>query len=266
MHNQIIDWSERFTGIPVRNSYCLGVSDGLLTLSKDEKKAAEAQARESEAKALAAKIQGEESESQARLSRLRNPSLEPISEVDSDTEMDADDPDSGVPHDQEANDETADDVSDNEVLPDFAETGNGTSTTINAEADFDTELRKFIPADTPENHTSLHDNPAADSSTKTGDDALQSSECTNEEAIPSEETYEWKSMRQLSVFREMSHDIEDKVLETNKIKLRKGRKKPHSIKNKDAFKEGQRDSKKIEVRAARIEAEDKDGAEAMDLS
>ena len=36
VHNQIQDWSEKYTGIPTRNSYCLGVADGLLSLSKKD--------------------------------------------------------------------------------------------------------------------------------------------------------------------------------------------------------------------------------------
>ena len=64
IHNQIQDWSEKFTGISIRNSYCLGVADGLLTRSKEENKATEDQARQSEAKTLAAMIREEEAEEQ----------------------------------------------------------------------------------------------------------------------------------------------------------------------------------------------------------
>ncbi|KAI4142748.1 MAG: hypothetical protein LQ341_003125 [Variospora aurantia] len=48
------------------NSYCLGVADGLLELSKDERKASEAKAREAEKKALAAMIRDEEAKEQER--------------------------------------------------------------------------------------------------------------------------------------------------------------------------------------------------------
>lgn len=72
LHNQIVDWSERFTGIQARNSYCLGVADGLLSLSRDEKKIAEGQAREFEEQALAAKIREEEAQDVDRLSRLND--------------------------------------------------------------------------------------------------------------------------------------------------------------------------------------------------
>ena len=72
LHNQVVDWSEKFTGIQARNSYCLGVADGLLSLSRDEKKNAERQARESEQQALAAKIREEEAQEVDRLSRLND--------------------------------------------------------------------------------------------------------------------------------------------------------------------------------------------------
>ena len=38
IHNQIEDWCERFKGIQVRNSYCLGVPGGYWILAKMRKK------------------------------------------------------------------------------------------------------------------------------------------------------------------------------------------------------------------------------------
>lgn len=69
-------------------------------------------------------------------------------------------------------------------------------------------------------------------------------------------------MRQLSTFRSMSRDIEEKVLEDSKLKLRAGRKMHVNIRDGDAFKEGQKDSKKINVRAARIEPKNGENGEA----
>ncbi len=60
-------------------------------------------------------------------------------------------------------------------------------------------------------------------------------------------------MRQLTTFRDMSCDIEDDVLKKRGIKLRKGMKTGPEIKDRAAYKEGRKDSKKIEVKAARIE-------------
>ena len=57
----------------------------------------------------------------------------------------------------------------------------------------------------------------------------------------------------------MSKDIEDTVLKDNKIKLRKARRRTHAAKDKEAYDKGREDSKKINVRAARIESEKNSG-------
>lgn len=260
VHNQIQDWSEKYTGIPIRNSYCLGVADGLLKASKDEKRATEERARQAERLALAARIREEEEEEKLRLSRLRKPSLETVDELDTETEVNLDDSDAMTATNLDTSEAATDDSSDDEVLPDFTERSSNTPTKVDAAADFDTELQRFIQRESHERTV----RPGKDQQTK-GDDVLPSTESNDEEAETPEPTAEWKSMRQLSTFREMSRDIEDKVLESHKLKLRKGRKKTRSIKDKDAFKEGQKDSKKIDVRAARIEPGERYEAEAMDL-
>ena len=56
------------------------------------------------------------------------------------------------------------------------------------------------------------------------------------------------------------------MLKANKVKLSTRRKNSLSVKDKDAFKEGQSDSRKIEVRAARIELRPKYEGDAMDLT
>lgn len=60
-------------------------------------------------------------------------------------------------------------------------------------------------------------------------------------------------MRQLSHWREMSKDIEDKVLRDQGIKLKKKKRVKRSVKDREVFRRGRKDSEKIELRAARIE-------------
>ncbi|KAL8719663.1 MAG: hypothetical protein Q9225_003360 [Loekoesia sp. 1 TL-2023] len=260
VHNQIQDWSEKYTGIPIRNSYCLGVADGLLKTSKDEKRATEERARQAETRALAAKIREEEEEEKLRLSRLRKPSLETVDELDTENELHLDDGDSMTATNLDTPEAASDGVSDDEVLPDFTERSSNTPTKVDAEADFDTELQRFIKRESHERTVR-----SGQSQQIEGDDVLPSTESDDEEADGSDSTVEWKSMRQLSTFREMSRDIEDKVLESHKLKLRTARKKKKPIRDRDAFKEGQKDSKKIDVRAARIEPGEKYEADPMDL-
>ena len=266
IHNQIQDWSEKFTGIPIRNSYCLGVADGLLKLSEDEKKAAEAQARKSEAKALAARLREEELDEQRRLAKLRDRSLETISENDAETGMDTDSTDCPNTNGFEGAEDATDDVSDNEVLPDFTEKDHRELPAVDTEADFETELRKFAPSDSQQDATQKHRRRTDYVISDDGDDILPSTEAPGDETVAANGNAEWKDMRQLSTFREMSHEIEENVLKTNNVKLSKARKKPLVVKDRDAFKEGQKDSRKIEVRAARIEPSETDGPEDMDLS
>lgn len=114
---------------------------------------------------------------------------------------------------------------------------------IDTEADFDAELRNSVK---PE-HEEV--------------DEVKSLP-TMETPNPNTEKVEraqTTSMRELTIFREMSHDIEDKVLNKHQIKLRKSGKRNHVPKIKTAFKEGQRDSKKMQFKAARIKRGDDHG-------
>lgn len=285
VHNQTQDWSERFTGIPVRNSYCLGLAEGLLRLSKEEQKATEQKVRQAEANAFAAKLKQERLDEQRRLARLhldeerrlrklRQPKVEEVPESEDEVArdeneavmMDVDEATGceplGHPEDQ------TDDLSDNEISPDFHEDGHEIPPAVDTQADFDTELRKFLGSDTP--NSPLHDlsespwDSSASQSREPTPPPLPE-ESTNEEALLQVETAEWKSMRQLTTFREMSKDIEDTVLKDKGVKLKKGRKRAHIAKDKEAYKEGREDSKKVEVRAARIEAQQGHDADDMDL-
>ena len=253
IYNQIEDWSERFIGIQARNSYCLGVADGFLTLSKDEKKAAERQARETEVQAIAARIREEEADDIARLSRLENPQPVPALKcrfaVDLDVDGQCEDL-SGSTSDEE--DSVVNDTADNEVLPDFIEDGHVAATTVDTEADFDAELQNFMR---PKREEADDDEvPALPLRENSRDGILKAAQ--------------WSSMRQLTTFREMSHEIEDNVLRANKIKLCNSRSKrgAHLPKDKNAYREGKRDSEKIQVRAARIGSRGDNDGQTIDMS
>lgn len=263
VHNQILDWSEKFMGVSARNSYCLGVTEGLLVLSRQEKKATEEKARKAESKAMASKIREEELEEQKRLARLHTEPMETILEsdvegdgegIDDDVSMTTSDGGDTQNTGGDSPDDSDETFPEDEVLPDFADEDPKASSTVDPSADFDAELNKF-----------------QSSSRKGGkkpwkgknEEIHQSIEPTNENIDVSEEPLsEWKSMRQLSTFRSMSRDIEEKVLEDSKLKLRAGRKMHVNIRDGDAFKEGQKDSKKINVRAARIEPKNGENGEA----
>ena len=212
---------------------------------------------------MAAKIKEEELQQYQRLRRLRSPSLETVAEYPKEDEMDLDDE-----HHDNIIDESghASEASDNEVLPDFKESSQHERAIINTEADFDTELRKFIPS----SPSTLIGDPVGKSSDEdqfhqNGDTVHPTTEAPEAESSLVEETAQWKSLRQLSTYREMSKDIGDEVLKEKKIKLGKGRKVNVQIKHRDVFKEGKRDAKEIEVRAARIECKKGRQQDDMDI-
>lgn len=66
-------------------------------------------------------------------------------------------------------------------------------------------------------------------------------------------TAEWRSMRQLTVFRQNVKEIEESFIEEKGSKLRKGRKRPRSVKGRDVYKQGGKDAKDINARAPRVE-------------
>ena len=124
-------------------------------------------------------------------------------------------------------------------------------------ADFDTELKKFIksePKVEPEFDSSmLYEEPDPPPATqKPREDPARPSENEDTEKKP-EDTAEWRSMRQLTVFPQNVREIEESVIKENRLTLKKGRKRKRSVKDRDAFKQGCKDAKDINLRAPRIE-------------
>ena len=69
----------------------------------------------------------------------------------------------------------------------------------------------------------------------------------------SEPTREWPSVQQPTLFRATAKEIAEDVLEANNIKLRSGRKRKRSVKDRGEFEEGWKDSNKINLDTKRIE-------------
>ena len=254
IHNQIQDWAEKYRGVSTRNSYSCGVADGLLWLAEQEQKDTEEKARQYEARALAARIKEDDIRQQAELHRLRHLSREITPESDSTLEGESAMNDTDQPDD-------TNNTLDDEARANFSEKYDAAEAPVDTGADFDAELQKFIVPNAE---------PSGDKSGMPSrgdfldeDDPLPSVE-EGEEVTQDEDTPEWKSMRQLSTWREMSRDIEASVLESHNVELINGRKAKRSVKDKDAFKQGQKDSKKIKVKAARIE-QDKRGGDGEDM-
>lgn len=76
----------------------------------------------------------------------------------------------------------------------------------------------------------------------------------SKDLINSEPTkIEWTSSMQLTIYRENVAKIAEDVLKANNIKLGAAKKRKRSVKDKKQYAQGVRDSKKINVRGARIE-------------
>ena len=70
---------------------------------------------------------------------------------------------------------------------------------------------------------------------------------------PSSSTSLWTSNHALQLFRQSAEKVADDYLKSKYLKFRKGRKRQSTIRNFEAFKEGKKDSRRIDVKRRRIE-------------
>jgi len=136
--------------------------------------------------------------------------------------------------------------SDNEAMPDFND--QTAATLVDTTADFDAEMQQFILPDRDPEPTEERVDPTP--APETPHAPLPTAD---EENVEEEETAEWKSIHQLTVYRNYAKEIEDSVIKHQGIELRKGRKRKRHLKDRDVFKIGRKDAEKINVKAARIE-------------
>ncbi|KAL8952969.1 MAG: hypothetical protein Q9222_001145 [Ikaeria aurantiellina] len=272
-HNLILDWSVKRkqlqgpNAVSLRNSYCQGVADGLLQASERHKEGVEWKARLTEELAMVARLQEEEVERRLREGLLGAVGLSLGSDRGYDTDTSTDDAtsidDSDLEEEQaEVTDHNAEDGPDNEMLPDFHEQEAGNAVPeVDIAADFDTELQRHLPQHR-EGKT-----PNVPSSSPQAD-RVSSMEGTHSQSDDDLEIAEWQSARQLTQYRQISEDVADKVIKDQGIKLTKRKGSTNRvIKNPDAFEMGQKDSKKINIRIARLEAgKESPDRESMDLS
>lgn len=110
----------------------------------------------------------------------------------------ADDPDHNM------NDKSENDCTDIEAMPDFdQQTAGGL---VDPKTDFDAEIRRFFLTDS-------ESEPDAQKSLPTPESPVtQASTPSRHEDVSEEETAEWKSMRQLTMFKNWAKVIEDSVL------------------------------------------------------
>lgn len=269
VYNLITEWARPHRGTGPRNSYTIGASDGLYKMAKKRKADELAEAKKAEKEATEAKIRQEELERQAQLDRLAShvddeqvedepvdlcspepaaPAYEP-SEASSDEDMTdyedsvKDEPlsDSELPGGSPGANEHSpivldEDSGDDCAEPDFkVEVG----TMDDIWGDLDEEINSFIgpgtaapPAPNTEvpSHTSVP-----------GKNASASAD------VDEEPESKWASQMQLDIFRATATKIAEEYLTEKGVKLKNGRKRSNVIRDHKAYKQGQKDGKKIDV-------------------
>ena len=286
VYNLVNEWARAYKGGNPRNSYLLGVSLSLASMAKKEKAAEGDRARRAEAEAIATKEREEQAERQAQLDRLaplrESPIVHPKSEPNANADMESvtDDSYSASPlSDQASNlsdsesdkgidfdddpislDEGAD--SEDFMEPDFkVEDGDR----VNPFASLDDEVQRLIKVEpeTSGDSSRLWSAPLAGPRTQikivsperspTGTRVAETERTSimAEERAPDEEP-QWASHMQLVTFRATAAKIADDFLRDKGVKLRMMSVKGVNIGDKNAYRQGKEDSKKIDVRRRRI--------------
>lgn len=275
--NLMLEWARPYAGRNGKNSYCVGISSGLLRLANEEKTKEEADAKKAEEDAIAARIKEEEAQRHAELSRLADFPL--------DTEQDTNEADVRVAQDlaEDVDDDNSsttssiswcpswasitkdDDVSDQqdlikeEYLDDEADemnvdadfSDNFIDLTGDDNADIDSLMNMFIPRANRDRHLPLRqpDTSALGDAPKKNI-KKDSVEPTNTSSKQDEEQ-KWQSHSQLILFRDTAKKIAEDYIKDQGLNIRKKKARKFDI-DRSAYKQGQKDSKKIDVRGKTI--------------
>ena len=281
-YNLIAEWARPHKGVACKNSYSHGISDELWRMSQREKVAEEAQAMEAERDAITIKEKQEEAERQAQLDRLaslpeppdKSSSPEPSTSADiscdistapqdndcikisSDSESIGDDGFNSVPGPQSDED---DDSSEDCIKPDFQVKDEDN---MNSFEDLDEEISKLIQPEPESSEGSFRMDslpPLAQGIQSDG-----SSPVVKREPSPATQTEttqnsskqselgpdlesKWASRMQLITFRETATKIADEYLGDKGVKLRNSRAREIVIRDRSAYDQGVKDSRKIDV-------------------
>ncbi|KAH1841332.1 hypothetical protein KXX54_002047 [Aspergillus fumigatus] len=245
-HNKILDWACSYKGGSATFSYRVGVADGLVSMANCEKKIELEAARKKELDIIAAKERKAGMERERKLQRLhKGPSLAlDIGESDGQSEdempgfLDID----SMSDESYGSPESIDNLNLNTrgALADFNENDeNVVDLTRSVEVNVD----KIIKRESRETHDfnsipslSVKQNPSDNDSS-----SVKSEDMSNSP---------WMSETQLVRFRATSVQVADEYLN---IKLRMGKTRTVVTRNYSAYREGWKDSEKIDFRPRRLE-------------
>ncbi|KFY08350.1 hypothetical protein V492_06306 [Pseudogymnoascus sp. VKM F-4246] len=262
VYNLITEWARPHRGNGPRNSYTIGASDGLYKMAKKRKADEVAEAKKAEKEAMDAKIREEERERKEQLERLAphvddEPldlcSPEPEVPVYAPSEVSSveiwtdyedsvkDEPlseDSGLPGESGRNEDSAiviEDSSDDDCTEaDFkVEDDNMDDIWGNFDDLYNLDEENSAPA------------PILEDPSRT---SVPQPKPSNASADPDQEPEsKWASQMQLDIFRATATKIAEEFLADKGVKLKKGRKRNNVIRDQNAYKQGERDGKKIDV-------------------
>lgn len=245
-HNKILDWACSYKGGSATFSYRVGVADGLVSMANCEKKIELEAARKKELDIIAAKERKAGMERERKLQRLhKGPSLAlDIGESDGQSEdempgfLDID----SMSDESYGSPESIDNLNLNTrgALADFNENDeNVVDLTRSVEVNVD----KIIKRESRETHDfnsipylSVKQNPSDNDSSSAKSEDMSNSP--------------WMSETQLVRFRATSVQVADEYLN---IKLRMGKTRTVVTRNYSAYREGWKDSEKIDFRPRRLE-------------
>jgi hypothetical protein len=227
-HNKILDWACSYKGGSPTFSYRIGVADGLVAMANREKKRELEGVRRKELDHVAARAK----ERQQQLDELHN---QPALDIDL-VGAQAEDRFCGIDF----------------LFDEFLDMDDSSD----EEADFNQNDESAIDVmrdvdDTVIRQESHGIDPASisQSSAKKKLSAPSSAPITNEEALPSP----WASEMQLTRFRATSEQIADDFIKEKNIKLYHQRPRPVTARDTYAYRQGWRDSAKINFRQGRLE-------------
>lgn len=238
-HNNILEWACAYKGGTPTFSYRLGVADGLVAMANREKSRELRHVQRKELDLIAAKEREDAKQRQLQLDRLR---LLPAPSTDTNVSS----PDSTrISMNPDSNMAGFDSDSDSEL---------GERGGFSIKADFNTDDAQMIDScdDVEEGIQSLLKREPVESSNPF-DIPMSATEA--KASIKTEPEFQsepvsspWNSGMQLVQFRATAEQVADDYLKENKIKLYSGRKRLSTIRDPNAYRRGQEDSSKLEIR------------------
>ncbi|KAE8130888.1 hypothetical protein BDV38DRAFT_266017 [Aspergillus pseudotamarii] len=248
-HNKILDWACSYKGGSATFSYRIGVADGLVAMANREKRIELEMTRKKELDMIAAKEREEAMERERELQRLRDLPSSTVDYTESEDESQDEGlgfPDmNGMPNESFNPLDSFDhrDMNSKEGMADFDENDENV---IDLTGDVDDNINKIIKREPNETGvsnsipmTSVKQEPLNENHPSVKDEVTSSSP--------------WASETQLVRFRATSVQVADDYLKKRNIKLRNAKARRVLPRDPSAYREGWKDSQKIDFRQRRLE-------------